>query len=83
MSKFDALHIKPTQRSLSSHGVQHVRFGFSKIIFIVLSILGIAMVSAKIRFVVSSLNFVCKWFFSYIDASNHNELKVYKVFTSF
>lgn len=43
MSKFDALHIKPTQRSLSSHGVQHVRFGFSKITFIVLSILGIAM----------------------------------------
>lgn len=51
MSRFDALHIKPTQRSPSSHEVQHVRFSFSKIIFIVLSILGIAMVSAEIRFI--------------------------------
>jgi len=51
MSRFDALHIKSTRRSPSGHEVQHVRFGFSKIIFIVLSILGIAMVSAKIKFV--------------------------------
>ena len=49
MSRFEALHINPTQRSPSSHEVQHVRFGFSKIIFVVLSILGIAMVSAEIQ----------------------------------
>ena len=69
MSRFAALHSKPTQRSLSSHEGQHMRFGFSKIIFVVLSILGIAMVSAEIRFVLSS--FVCKKLFSYLDVSNH------------
>lgn len=50
ISRFDALDIKPTQRSPSSHEVQfgqhqQMGFSFSKIIFIVFSILGIAMVS--------------------------------------
>lgn len=69
MSGFDALHIKSTQRSSSSREVQRVQFSFSKIIFIVLSILGIAMVSAEIRFVMST--FICKWLFLYIDVSKH------------
>lgn len=48
LSKFDALERKPTQRSPSSHEVQfgqhqHVGFSFSKVIFIVLSVLGITM----------------------------------------
>lgn len=48
MSRFDALHIKPTLRSLSSYEGQHLRFGFSKIIFVVLSILGIAMFTFQV-----------------------------------
>ncbi|KAL9957563.1 hypothetical protein ACROYT_G039206 [Oculina patagonica] len=53
MSKFDALDITPTQRSSRSHDVQfgqpqHVHFSFSKIVFIVLSILGIAMFTYQV-----------------------------------
>lgn len=49
LSKFESLNIKHPRHSSSSEAQlvqhQHVGFGFSKIIFIVLSILGIAMVS--------------------------------------
>ena len=55
MTKFDALdNSSTTQRSHGSNQAefgrhQHVRFSFSKIIFIVLSIIGIIMVSGQIH----------------------------------
>ncbi|KAJ7386281.1 hypothetical protein OS493_010686 [Desmophyllum pertusum] len=55
ISRFDALDIKPTQRSPSSHDHevqfgqhQQMGFSFSKIIFIVFSILGIAMFTYQV-----------------------------------